>query len=349
MKRRMTYADAGVDVEKAEGTISEVRGLAASTLIPGAGAIGGFGAAFDLLAGGMEGMRRPILLTSTDGVGTKLKIAFAMNKHDTVGIDLVAMAADDVAVQGAQLLLFLDYFATGKLETGVMLEVIKGIAEGCRQAGCALIGGETAEMPDAYPAGEYDLAGFAVGIVDKDKMIDGSRIIAGHQLIGIASSGLHSNGYSLVRKVAAKKKIGIDGYISELDKTWGEELLIPTKIYARTILNLIGVVKVFGIAHVTGGGPIRNIPRILPDGLRAVIKRKSWVIPPVFSLIQKLGQISEHEMMCTFNNGIGLVVAVREEDVDCALAFLKGHGEQAFHIGEVKKLGRLKNRACLIN
>jgi phosphoribosylformylglycinamidine cyclo-ligase len=343
-KEGLTYAGAGVDIEKANNMIPAIKALAKKTLVPGAGMIGSFGGAFDLARSGIMMMNRPVLVSSTDGVGTKLKIAFAMDKHDTIGIDLVAMCANDVVVQGARLLYFLDYFATGLLKPEVALDVIKGISDGCLQANCALIGGETAEMPGLYQPGEYDLAGFAVGVVEREKMIDGTDIKAGHQLIGIASNGLHSNGYSLAHKVASLKKIQPDDLIPELDKTWGEELIKPTKIYVNTILRLISRFAISGIANITGGGIVDNVPRIIPQNLKAVIKKGSWYTLPIFPFIQQAGRVEEMEMLKTFNNGLGIIFAVYKKDVNGALSFLRDMGEKACWIGEVKKAGKSQKR-----
>ncbi|MBU4185584.1 MAG: phosphoribosylformylglycinamidine cyclo-ligase [Proteobacteria bacterium] len=314
--------------------ISKIKEIAKQTPRSGVmGEIGGFGGLFSL---NIDNMERPVLVSSTDGVGTKLKIAFMMDKHDTVGIDLVAMCVNDIAVHGAKPLFFLDYLATGKLETDTVTEIIKGIAEGCRQAVCALIGGETAEMPGFYSDNEYDLAGFAVGVVDNSKLIDGSEIHVGNKVIGIASSGLHSNGYSLVRKICFDiLKLGIDSYVPELGKTLGEELIIPTKIYSDTICRIHRDVPILGLAHITGGGIGDNILRIIPKSCNVVIKKGSWDVSPIFPFLQQAGKISEKEMLRTFNNGIGMIAVLPEEVVQDVLERLSAMGEKSYIIGEI--------------
>ena len=336
MKKKLTYADAGVDIEKADGLVETIKKIAKKTRRTGVmGEIGGFGGLFSL---NTANMKNPVLVSSTDGVGTKLKIAFLMNRHDTVGIDLVAMCVNDIAVQGARPLFFLDYLATGKLETGTVTDIIKGIGEGCIQADCALIGGETAEMPGFYRENEYDLAGFAVGIVDNSKIVDGSEIRPGHQIIGIASSGLHSNGYSLVRRICFEVLgLKVDSHVPELGKTLGEELITPTRIYSETIQSLVRDLPIQGLAHITGGGIMDNIVRIIPRACGIAIKKGSWDIPPIFPLLQEAGNVDEREMMRTFNNGIGLVAVVPEEKVQEVLNRLTGSGEKAWAIGEVTK------------
>ena len=336
MKKKLTYADAGVDIEKADHLVETIKKIAKKTRRTGVmGEIGGFGGLFSL---NTANMKNPVLVSSTDGVGTKLKIAFLMNRHDTVGIDLVAMCVNDIAVQGARPLFFLDYLATGKLETGTVTDIIKGIGEGCIQADCALIGGETAEMPGFYRENEYDLAGFAVGIVDNSKIVDGSEIRPGHQIIGIASSGLHSNGYSLVRRICFEVLgLKVDSHVPELGKTLGEELITPTRIYSETIQSLVRDLPIQGLAHITGGGIMDNIVRIIPRACGIAIKKGSWDIPPIFPLLQEAGNVDEREMMRTFNNGIGLVAVVPEEKVQEVLNRLTGSGEKAWAIGEVTK------------
>jgi phosphoribosylformylglycinamidine cyclo-ligase len=288
MKKPLTYADAGVDIDKADSLVDSIKQIAKKTRITGVmGEIGGFGGLFSL---NTRTWTRPVLVSSTDGVGTKLKIAFLMDRHDTVGIDLVAMCVNDIAVQGASPLFFLDYLATGKLKTGTVTDIVSGIGEGCMQAGCALIGGETAEMPGFYRDNEYDLAGFAVGMVDNEKIVDGSEIRPGHQLIGIASSGLHSNGYSLVRKICFEVLgLKVDSHVPELGKTIGEELLTPTRIYAETIQSLIRDLPIQGLAHITGGGITDNIVRIIPKACGISIQKGSWEIPPSFPFYKMLG------------------------------------------------------------
>lgn len=336
MKKKLTYADAGVDIDKADSLIETIKKIAKKTRRPGViGGIGGFGGLFSLNTTNMES---PVLVSSTDGVGTKLKIAFLMDRHDTVGIDLVAMSVNDIAVQGAKPLFFLDYLATGKLKSETIGAIIKGIGDGCIQAECALLGGETAEMPGFYRENEYDLAGFAVGIVDNSKIVDGSEIRPGHQIIGVASSGLHSNGYSLVRRICFDVlKLSVESHVSELGKTLGEELLTPTKIYSETIQHLVRDLPIQGLAHITGGGIMDNIVRVIPQACGITIKKGSWEIPPIFPFLQAAGNVDEKEMMRTFNNGIGLVIIVPEENTQDVLNRLKGSGERAWAIGEVTK------------
>ncbi len=337
MKESLTYADAGVNIDKADNLISTIKQIAKKTRRTGVmGEIGGFGGLFSL---NTSQINRPVLVSSTDGVGTKLKIAFLMDCHDTVGIDLVAMCVNDIAVQGAQPLFFLDYLATGKLETVTVTDIITGIGDGCIQANCALIGGETAEMPGFYRNNEYDLAGFAVGLVDNDKLIDGSEIRPGHQLIGIASSGLHSNGYSLVRKICFDVlKLHVDSHIPELGKAIGEELITPTRIYSETVRSLIRDLPIQGLAHITGGGITDNIIRVIPQACGITIKIGSWDVPPIFPFLQKAGNVETSEMMRTFNNGVGLVAVVPENNTQEVLNRLTGSGETAWVIGEVTQL-----------
>jgi phosphoribosylformylglycinamidine cyclo-ligase len=334
MDKSLTYADAGVDIDRANDLIRTIKSIAGNTPRTGVmGEIGGFGGLFSLNLANIE---RPVLVSSTDGVGTKLKIAFMTDTHDTIGIDLVAMSVNDVVVQGAKPLFFLDYLAVGRLRTEVAADIIKGIGEGCRQANCALIGGETAEMPGIYQDNEYDLAGFAVGLVDNSKIIDGSEIRVGHKLIGIASSGLHSNGYSLVRKICFDVlKLAIDAYVPDLGKTLGEELLTPTRIYSEIILMLIRDLPIHGLAHITGGGISENVVRILPRSCKALIKKGSWAIPPVFHFLQDAGNVSDVEMMRTFNNGIGMIAVVPEQTAQDVLERLNSAEVQAFVMGEV--------------
>jgi len=334
MAKSLTYADAGVDIDRANDLIRTIKSIAGNTPRTGVmGEIGGFGGLFSLNLANIE---RPVLVSSTDGVGTKLKIAFMTDTHDTIGIDLVAMSVNDVVVQGAKPLFFLDYLAVGRLRTEVAADIIKGIGEGCRQANCALIGGETAEMPGIYQDNEYDLAGFAVGLVDNSKIIDGSEIRVGHKLIGIASSGLHSNGYSLVRKICFDVlKLAIDAYVPDLGKTLGEELLTPTRIYSEIILMLIRDLPIHGLAHITGGGISENVVRILPRSCKALIKKGSWAIPPVFHFLQDAGNVSDVEMMRTFNNGIGMIAVVPEQTAQDVLERLNSAEVQAFVMGEV--------------
>jgi phosphoribosylformylglycinamidine cyclo-ligase len=334
MAKSLTYADAGVDIDRANDLIRTIKSIASHTPRTGVmGEIGGFGGLFSLNLANIE---RPVLVSSTDGVGTKLKIAFMMDKHDTIGIDLVAMSVNDVVVQGAKPLFFLDYLAMSCLRTAVAADIIKGIGEGCRQANCALIGGETAEMPDIYHDNEYDLAGFAVGLVDNSRIIDGSEIRVGHKLIGISSSGLHSNGYSLARKICFDVlKLSIDAYVPDLGKTLGEELLTPTRIYSETVLMLIRDLPIHGLAHITGGGISENVVRILPRSCKVLVRKGSWPIPPVFEFLQDAGNVSDAEMMRTFNNGIGMIAVVPEQAAQDVMERLNGAEVQAFLMGEV--------------
>ena len=337
------YKEAGVDVEAGYKAVDLMKSHVKKTIRPEVLAdIGGFGGLFSL-----EGMKyeKPVLVSGTDGVGTKLKIAFLMDKHDTVGIDCVAMCANDVACSGAQPLFFLDYIALGKLIPEKVEQIVKGVADGCIQAGCALIGGETAEMPGFYPENEYDLAGFVVGIADKDKLVTGESIKHKDILIGLASSGIHSNGYSLVRKVFNINDDVLGEYSNMLGKPLGMELLTPTRIYVKTILALIKKYNIKGIAHITGGGFIENIPRMLPDGVKAVIHKGTWPIHPVFKLIQEKGEIPEKDMFNTFNMGIGMVLAVPAEIAPFVVAEANNHGEKAYIIGEIVK-GEEKIEIC---
>jgi len=332
--KSLTYADAGVNINKANKLIGTIKKLAKQTHISGVmGEIGGFGGLFSL---NLTQIERPVLVSSTDGVGTKLKIAFMMDKHDTVGIDLVAMCVNDIAVQGAKPLFFLDYLSMGQLNTDMVADIIKGVAQGCRQAACALIGGETAEMPGFYKKKEYDLAGFTVGMVDNSKIIDGSEIHVGNKLIGIASSGLHSNGYSLVRKVCFDVlKLKIDAHVPELGRTIGEELLTPTKIYSETIYHLKKEFPIRGLAHITGGGIEENILRIIPKACSVAMYKESWDVPPIFPFLQKAGRISDREMIRTFNNGIGIVAVVPANVSQEIIEVLSLMNEKGFVIGEI--------------
>jgi phosphoribosylformylglycinamidine cyclo-ligase len=343
MKKPLTYADAGVDIDKANTLVKEIKTIAKATFRTGVlGDIGGFGSLFSL---NTERYNNPVLVSSTDGVGTKLKIAFMTGKHDTVGIDLVAMCVNDIAVQGSRPLFFLDYLSVGKLDNATALEIIKGIGKGCKIANCSLIGGETAEMPGLYQEGEYDLAGFTVGIVDNDKIIDGSEIRVGNQLIGVASSGLHSNGYSLVRKICFDiLKLDLDSHVSELGKTLAEELLTPTKIYSETIQNIIRDLPVLGLAHITGGGFGDNLIRIIPDACSLIMRKQSWEIPPIFSFLQSAGNIEDDEMMRTFNNGLGMIAVVPEDSAQDILERLSAMHEEAFVIGEIVKKAKSGDR-----
>ncbi|MDH5639907.1 MAG: phosphoribosylformylglycinamidine cyclo-ligase [Nitrospira sp.] len=333
-----TYRDAGVDIDAGDEFVDRIKPLVRSTFRPEVLTdLGGFGGLFGLRA---EKYTEPVLVSGTDGVGTKLKIAFMMDRHDTVGIDLVAMCVNDIVVSGAEPLFFLDYFATGKLSVSKAQEVVKGIAEGCRQAGCALIGGETAEMPSMYADGEYDLAGFAVGVVDKPKIIDGKSIVPGDVLIGLASSGLHSNGYSLARRVFFEQAGLTPGSrLPELDRSLGEVLLAPTRIYAKQVLSLMQEFPVKGIAHITGGGITENLPRVFPKGVRARIDRNAWPVPPIFEVMSRLGQVDRDEMYRVFNMGIGLILVVPVGTADQVLARAAELGERPFRIGEMVAAG----------
>jgi phosphoribosylformylglycinamidine cyclo-ligase len=337
-KEKGKYAEAGVDIDEGNRLVELIKPIVSKTFKPGViTEIGGFAGLFSLNIGNIK---NPVLVSSTDGVGTKLKIAFMLDKHDTVGIDLVAMCVNDILVPGANPLFFLDYISMGKLDVYKAQEIVKGIANGCQEAGCSLLGGETAEMPGFYAKGEYDLAGFVVGIADNEKLLDGSEIAVGHQLIGIASSGLHSNGYSLVRKVFFEGlKMTLNDYIEDFGRTLGEELLEPTRIYAGTIGNLSRDFRIYGISHITGGGLVDNLPRIIPKACKTVIHRSSWPVPPVFSYIQKAGRISDQEMMRTFNNGLGLIIVVNEEEINEVLSRLNAMNETAFHIGSIESRG----------
>lgn len=329
------YAEAGVDIDAGNRFIKLIKPIVSKTFKPGVITdIGGFAGLFSLH---VRDIQNPVLVASTDGVGTKLKLAFMMDKHDTVGIDLVAMCVNDIMVQGADPLFMLDYISMGKLDVQKAVSVVKGIAAGCKEADCSLIGGETAEMPGFYAEDEYDLAGFVVGLADNDQLLDGSEIAVGHKLIGIASSGLHSNGYSLVRKVFFEElKMSVTDHVEEFGRSLGEELLEPTRIYTRAIKNLRRDFRIYGIAHITGGGLTDNLPRILPKQCKVVINTSSWTPPPVFQVIQKEGKISSQEMMRTFNNGLGLVIVGSEEETGEILLRLKAMGETAFHIGSVE-------------
>ncbi len=331
-----SYKDAGVDITLADEIVKEIKPLISKTSIPGViGSIGGFGGLFSLTS---QKYKEPVLVSSTDGVGTKLKIAFALDKHISVGMDLVAMCVNDIVTYGAKPLFFLDYISTGKLSKKVTVDLIKGVTEGCKMANCALLGGETAEMPEFYPEGEYDLAGFAVGIVEKSKIIDGRKIKEGDLVIGIASNGLHSNGFSLVRKVLLKEKqYKMEERISSLKGSLGEELLKPTRIYVQPLLYLLKKYKILGIAHITGGGILENIPRILPEGVSVQINQKSWLKLPIFSLIQKEGKISDEEMYLTFNMGIGMVIIVSNDEALKIKEELKKIDYTSYIIGEVIK------------
>jgi len=331
----LTYKDAGVDIDAGDALVERIKPLARRTMREGVLAgIGGFGALFEV----PKRFREPVLVSGTDGVGTKLRLAFALDRHDTVGIDLVAMSVNDILAQGAEPLFFLDYFACGRLDVDTAARVVGGIATGCEQAGCALIGGETAEMPDMYPDGEYDLAGFAVGVVEKSATIDGRAIGPGDAVIGLASSGPHSNGYSLVRRILERAHGSLDSPAMRADfhgATFADAVMAPTRIYVKPVLALIAAMQVKGIAHITGGGLLENVPRILPDGCRAELHRDAWTMPPIFDWLQREGGVADAEMHRVFNCGIGMVIVVAAADAEAAVARLRAAGETAARIGEV--------------
>ncbi len=329
----MDYKKAGVDIEAGYKSVELMKKHVKETLRPEVlGGLGGFSGAFSMA--GFKNMENPVLLSGTDGVGTKIKLAFLLDKHDTVGIDCVAMCVNDVACAGGEPLFFLDYIACGKNYPEKIAEIVKGVAEGCKQAGCALIGGETAEHPGLMPEDEYDLAGFTVGVADEKDIIDGSKIKAGDTLVGIASSGVHSNGFSLVRKVFEMTKESLDTYYDELGKTLGEALLAPTRIYVKALKSVkdAGVV-IKGCSHITGGGFYENIPRMLPDGIRAVVKKDSYEVPAIFKLLQKTGDIAEEMMYNTYNMGLGMILAVDSADAAKTVEALKAAGENAYIVG----------------
>jgi phosphoribosylformylglycinamidine cyclo-ligase len=331
-KTSLSYRDAGVDIDAGDALVEAIKPVAARTRRPGVLAgLGGFGAMFELP---MDRYRNPVLVSGTDGVGTKLKLAMDMNKHDTIGVDLVAMCVNDLIVQGAEPLFFLDYYATGKLSVANATAVVQGIGDGCEQAGCSLIGGETAEMPGMYHGEDYDLAGFCVGAVEKDKIIDGSKVKPGDVIVGIASSGPHSNGYSLVRKIVEVSGAKLSDSFGE--STLGETLLIPTRIYIKPLLDLLTKVDVHAMAHITGGGLLENIPRVLPEGCKAALSSHAWQRPAIFDWLQQQGNVQDEEMHRTFNCGIGMTVIIDAADLDATLECLRHHGETAWHIGTIK-------------
>ena len=330
--KHLTYRDAGVDIDAGDELVERIKPFAKRTLREGVLAgIGGFGAMFEI----SRNFREPVLVSGTDGVGTKLKLAFELGRHDTIGIDLVAMSVNDILTSGAEPLFFLDYYACGKLDVATATEVIKGIATGCEQAGCALIGGETAEMPGMYPVQEYDLAGFAVGIVEKSEIIDGALIAEGDVVLGLASSGAHSNGYSLIRKILDAKRIDLSAPLD--GQALSGLILAPTRIYVKPMLKLMKSVNGKGIAHITGGGLVENIPRILPGGLAAHIERGSWSIPPLFTWLKQQGNVSDREMFRVFNCGIGMVIIVSAAEAANAEALLVEAGEKVWRIGSVRR------------
>ena len=331
----VSYEKAGVNLEAGYEVVRRIKSHVASTSRPGVmGNIGSFGGMFDLSA---LNVKEPVLVSGTDGVGTKLKLAFAMDKHDTIGIDAVAMCVNDVLAQGAEPLIFLDYVAVGHNEPAKIEAIVSGVAEGCRQAGCALVGGETAEMPGMYSDGEYDIAGYTTGVVEKSRLIDGTKVKAGDVLVGIASSGVHSNGFSLVRKVFSDNALDLFKVYPELDavKTLGEVALTPTRIYVKQVLDVIRNCDVHGVAHITGGGFDENIPRILREGQGIEIEEGSWEILPIFRFLEKYGRIAHREMFNIFNMGIGMVLALNASEADKAIKILKSHGEKASVIGRV--------------
>ena len=339
----LSYRDAGVDIDAGDALVEAIKPFAKRTMREGVlGGIGGFGALFEI----SKKYKEPVLVSGTDGVGTKLKLAFHLNKHDTIGIDLVAMSVNDILVQGAEPLFFLDYFACGKLDVATASDVVKGIAQGCEQSGCALIGGETAEMPSMYPDGEYDLAGFAVGAVEKSKIIDGSKIVPGDVVLGLASSGAHSNGYSLVRKIieVAKPDLQSDFHGRKL----ADVLLEPTRIYVKPLLALMEKMEVKGMAHITGGGLVENVPRVLRPNLQAVLHRDAWTMPPLFTWLQQHGNVADAEMHRVFNCGIGMVVIVAADQAEAAISQLRAAGETVNRIGEIRQLPEGEAQAIVV-
>lgn len=330
--KSLSYKDAGVDIDAGNELVNRIKSVVKETKRPEVmGGLGGFGA----LCAIPQKYKQPILVSGTDGVGTKLRLAMDLNRHESIGIDLVAMCVNDLIVQGAEPLFFLDYYATGKLNVDVAATVVTGIAEGCKQSGCALVGGETAEMPGMYQGDDYDLAGFCVGVVEKSAIIDSSKVQDGDALIALASSGAHSNGYSLVRKIIEVS--GVNPATEQLDgKPLADHLLAPTKIYVKSVLDLIAKIDVNAIAHITGGGFWENIPRVLPDNTQAIIDESSWQWPAIFNWLQQAGNVSRHEMYRTFNCGVGLIIALPKQSVDQAIQLLNQHGEKAWLLGEIK-------------
>lgn len=347
MSEKTSYKDAGVDIDRANEFVEAIKPLIRTTFRKEViGGIGGFGGLFHLEK---TRYKDPILVSSTDGVGTKLKVAQMANRFDTIGIDLVAMSANDVLVQGAEPLFFLDYISTSRISVETGVQIIGGIVKGCREAGCALLGGETAEMPGFFAPGDYELVGFCVGIVDAERLVDGSKIGIGDRIIGLVSTGIHSNGFSLARKVFFERmKLGIDDRTGGLDETVGTELLKPTKIYARAILNLVKNFNIKGLIHITGGGFLDNIPRILPERCRAVIQRGSWPVLPVFKVLQAGGAVEEMEMFRVFNMGIGLMIIVPEKECQEIMERLVALGEEAYLIGMVDKRDPAKPSVCIV-
>ncbi|NUF78949.1 phosphoribosylformylglycinamidine cyclo-ligase [Snodgrassella sp. ESL0323] len=331
MSQSLSYRDAGVDINAGDSLVERIKPFAKRTMRPEVlGDLGGFGALVEI----SQKYRHPVLVSGTDGVGTKLKLAFEWDQHDTVGIDLVAMSVNDILVQGAEPLFFLDYFACGKLDVERAAAVIKGIAAGCEQSGCALIGGETAEMPGMYPDGEYDLAGFAVGVVEKEQVINGRSIVAGDVVLGLASNGIHSNGYSLVRKIIERAQPELDAEFNQ-GKTLRQAIIAPTRLYVKPILAALKQFTIKGMAHITGGGISENVPRILPENTVAAIDSQSWPLPKLFQWLQQAGNVETQEMYRTFNCGIGMVLVVNAEDADAIQKFLRQQGETVYQIGRI--------------
>ena len=331
--KSLSYRDAGVNIDAGNAFVEKIKSSVASTNRPGVmGGFGGFGGCFEL----PTGYKQPVLVSGTDGVGTKLKLAIDLNKHDTIGIDLVAMCVNDILVLGAEPLYFLDYYATGELNTEVAASVVEGIAEGCRQSNAALIGGETAEMPGMYGKGDYDLAGFCVGIVEKQNIIDGSKVKAGDVMVAIASSGPHSNGYSLIRKIIEVSQADINATFGEHEGTLGDALLAPTRIYVRAIHDLLAKFDIHAMAHITGGGLLENIPRVLPENAQAVIDENSWQLPEVFQWLQKNGNVEMNEMYRTFNCGVGMVLITSANEAKAIVAALNQNGETAWTLGIIE-------------
>ena len=332
MSQSLSYRDAGVDINAGDSLVERIKPFAKRTMRPEVlGDLGGFGALVEI----SQKYRHPVLVSGTDGVGTKLKLAFEWDQHDTVGIDLVAMSVNDILVQGAEPLFFLDYFACGKLDVERAAAVIKGIAAGCEQSGCALIGGETAEMPGMYPDGEYDLAGFAVGVVEKEQVINGRSIVAGDVVLGLASNGIHSNGYSLVRKIIERAQPELDAEFNQ-GKTLRQAIIAPTRLYVKPILEALKQFTIKGMAHITGGGISENVPRILPENTVAAIDSQSWPLPKLFQWLQQAGNVEIQEMYRTFNCGIGMVLVVNAEDADAIQKFLQQQGETVYQIGRIR-------------
>ncbi|QEY26853.1 phosphoribosylformylglycinamidine cyclo-ligase [Neisseria zalophi] len=333
MSDSLSYRDAGVDIDAGDQLVENIKPFAKRTMRPEVlGDLGGFGALVEI----SKKYQNPVLVSGTDGVGTKLKLAFDWDKHDTVGIDLVAMSVNDILVQGAEPLFFLDYFACGKLDVTRATDVIKGIAQGCEESGCALIGGETAEMPGMYPEGEYDLAGFAVGVVEKDKVINGRNIVAGDVVLGLASNGAHSNGYSLIRKIIERDNPDLDSTFDG-DKTLRQAIIAPTRLYVKPILAALKQFDIKGMAHITGGGITENIPRILPENTVAQIDANAWTLPKLFQWLQKAGSVQIQEMYRTFNCGIGMAVIVAKEEADALQQFLAQQGETVYRLGVIRE------------